>query len=153
MSNSGRVVVATYCDDIRYELGGKYSLIGCYKQDLIVSKMPIVIPKLCISVTVVTPIDILLEKLSVCARLGQDSLGELEVPENELEAVRGDMSEKVRSGMKMAEVMCHLAFSPFFITQESRLRVEAVTEAGVINGTGLQIRLAKLEERTAFGEQ
>jgi len=38
------------CDDIRQEEGGKTSLMGIYGQDVIVDKIPTILPKLCLSI-------------------------------------------------------------------------------------------------------
>ncbi len=42
-----RFVSSQFCDDVRHEIGGKYSLIGCYGGYLQVSPIPSVLPKLC----------------------------------------------------------------------------------------------------------
>ncbi len=46
-----------YCDDIRHEVGGKLSLIGCYSGDMLVHTFPITLPKLCIHFALATPIE------------------------------------------------------------------------------------------------
>ena len=47
------IAITTFCDDIRYELGGKHSLIGVYRDSLVFTEgaFPITIPKLALSVT------------------------------------------------------------------------------------------------------
>ncbi|MGH6824092.1 hypothetical protein [Methyloceanibacter sp.] len=41
-----------FCDDIRAELGGKFSFMGCYTGNLIVhDKLPLMLPKLGIAIT------------------------------------------------------------------------------------------------------
>lgn len=45
---------ATYCDDVRQEIGNKISLIGVYTSSLIVPKLPFTLPKLCIVLNVRT---------------------------------------------------------------------------------------------------
>ena len=43
--------LTTFCDDIRYELGGKFSLMSIYcRQDMIVQGFPVQLPKLGLSV-------------------------------------------------------------------------------------------------------
>ena len=41
---------AIICDDIRQEVGNKFSLIGIYLKEIIVSKFPITLPKLCFAI-------------------------------------------------------------------------------------------------------
>jgi hypothetical protein len=42
-----RTVIAQFCDDVRQEIGNKFSLMGCYGSDLYVPAFPITLPKLC----------------------------------------------------------------------------------------------------------
>jgi len=45
-----------FCDDIRNEAGGKLSFIGCYNGVIFISSLfPVVLPRLCVHVHVVSP--------------------------------------------------------------------------------------------------
>lgn len=48
---------AIFCDDIRHEINGKVSLIGCYSGLMYVQSFPANLPKLCVHVTASTGID------------------------------------------------------------------------------------------------
>lgn len=147
MSGAERLLLATFCDDIRYEHGNKHSLMGCYKQDLVVNQLPAALPKLCAAVLVLTPIDQPFEKLTICARLDNESLAELELGEDQLLTVKSEMVTQRRAGRRKVEVTCHMAFTPFVITQEGELRIEAISEEGTIKGSTLQIRLKPQADR------
>ncbi|MDY6950872.1 MAG: hypothetical protein SWE60_05125 [Thermodesulfobacteriota bacterium] len=41
---------AIICDDIRHEMGDKFSLIGIYGSDIYVAQIPFLFPKLCVVV-------------------------------------------------------------------------------------------------------
>jgi hypothetical protein len=48
MENDGPVFeYAIICDDIRHEMGDKFSLIGIYGSDVYVAQIPFLFPKLC----------------------------------------------------------------------------------------------------------
>lgn len=47
-----REIVSIICDDIRFEQGNKISLIGVYTEGILVPRLPITLPKLCLSQTV-----------------------------------------------------------------------------------------------------
>jgi len=49
------LAITIFCDDIRYEVGGKHSLIGIYRDDLLLQGVtfPTTLPKLALSVTLV----------------------------------------------------------------------------------------------------
>ena len=45
-----------FCDDIRNEAGGKLSFIGCYNGIILISgQFPLVLPKLCVHIHVLSP--------------------------------------------------------------------------------------------------
>tara|TARA_R110002072_G_scaffold113009_2_gene242425 strand:+ start:1214 stop:1639 length:426 start_codon:yes stop_codon:yes gene_type:complete len=47
-------IQATFCDDIRHEIGGKVSLIGCYANHLFSEGFPLTAPKLCVHLRILT---------------------------------------------------------------------------------------------------
>ena len=71
MSFTERYVHALWCDDIRHELGNKPSFMGVYTGGLVVSKLPIVLPRLCVFAWVVAPLDHPIKHLA--AKLVRDS--------------------------------------------------------------------------------
>ena len=68
-----------WCDDIRQEVGNKPSLMGVYTGSLVVPALPAVLSKLCAWVTLMVPIDMALEEVSMAIRQdGQTQL--LQIP-------------------------------------------------------------------------
>lgn len=136
-----RFVHTIYCDDIRYEIGGKLSLIGCYSSDLIVPRQPqaIVLPKLCAQVNVVTPIDSPFELLTLKAYRNDELLAEMEVPgigqSKPDDALLGNAVPA-----RWSKVSALMTFSPFEVgEQDGSLRIDAVTESATIRGMGLRL--------------
>jgi hypothetical protein len=57
MSNP-RVAHCLFCDDVRHEVGNKTSLMGMYFSDLYIqTPAPIVLPKFCIAIWLITDVD------------------------------------------------------------------------------------------------
>jgi hypothetical protein len=52
---SNRISIAKFCDDVRQEIGNKFSPMGCYGTDLYVPAFPIMLPELCAFVHVRAP--------------------------------------------------------------------------------------------------
>ena len=50
-----RCVIAQFCDDIRYELGNKVTLVGLYNSSLILQELPALIPRLGVNLQVSSP--------------------------------------------------------------------------------------------------
>lgn len=132
-----RIVVATFCDDIRHEVGQKVSLIGCYGSELIVDKLPALLPKLCAYILFLTPSESPISRLVLRARLNGDVIAEMEVPES----VHADLQQKANnSELGRAGVRAMMVFSPLPLNEPCKLQIEAETEEGVVPGSFLRIR-------------
>ena len=72
-----RTVIAQFCDDVRQEIGNKFSLMGCYGTDLYVPSFPITLPKLCVFVNARTPRENPFQQLTLRLVKGGEVLSEL----------------------------------------------------------------------------
>ena len=50
-----RSALATFCDDVRLEVGNKMSYVGIYQGTLLLTSLPTTLPKLCVVITARTP--------------------------------------------------------------------------------------------------
>ena len=140
--NESRIVIAQFCDDIRHEVGNKYSLMGCYGGEMIIDKLPALLPKLCIQVRVLTPVNRPFTKLLIRAVLNGESIAEVDVPAQEM-----TQSYQDRAALSDAQrhvVVAIIAISPLPVSEPCQLKIEADTEDGMLRGSSLSIR-----ERTA----
>lgn len=135
--NADRYVAVYFCDDVRQEVGNKFSLMGCYSGELLVEKLPAALPKLCAEVRIVTPIERPFEKAIMRAYLNEDVLGELELPVQDAKKSMPVLDE-ITTRMTMRAIM---NFSPFLIEREGVLRIEVETEEGVLKGGRLRLQL------------
>lgn len=118
-----RNLVALFCDDIRQEVGNKYSLMGCYGDELIVEKMPAILSKLCVQLRVQTPLDRPFKQLVFRAYLNDDSLAEIEVPQDQIERKHQRQSGLARMPRRIT-FMVIMGLAPLQVSEASRLRVE-----------------------------
>jgi hypothetical protein len=123
---SNRIVIAQFCDDVRQEIGNKFSLMGCYGTDLYVPSFPITLPKLCAFVHVRTPREQPFERLALRLVRGDEVLSRLDADPDKLNA--GDTPDWAR-WLSMTGI---LAVTPFHAAGPCRLRVLAETESGTI---------------------
>lgn len=119
-----RTVIAQFCDDVRQEIGNKFSLMGCYGTDLYVPAFPITLPKLCAFVYVRTPRERPFERLALQLMRGEDVLSELVANPEKLNT--GDPPPAWARWLSMTGI---LAVTPFQASGPCRLRVVAVTES------------------------
>lgn len=123
---ASRIVIAQFCDDVRQEVGNKFSLMGCYGTDLFVPAFPITLPKLCAFVHVRTDRGHPFERLTLRLVRGDDVLSELVANPEKLNA--GGTPDWAR-WISMTGI---LAVTPFHASGPCRLRVLADTESGTI---------------------
>jgi hypothetical protein len=122
-----RTVIAQFCDDVRQEIGNKFSLMGCYGTDLYVPSFPITLPKLCAFVHVRTPRDLPFERLALRLVRGDEVLSELIANPARLNA-----GEPLPEWARWISMTGILAVTPFHAVRACRLRVLAETESGVV---------------------
>lgn len=131
-----RIVVTQYCDDIRREVGNKYSLMGCYGSELIVEKLPAVLQKLCAHVRVITPVDQPFSKLVIHAYLNGDSIADFDFDTTKMSEADKDASPDAN----WITVTAMLVMSPLAIEEPCTLTIEAETEDETLKGGSLRIR-------------
>jgi hypothetical protein len=121
-----RTLIAQFCDDVRQEVGNKFSLMGCYGTDLYVPAFPITLPKLCAFVHVRTDRGHPFQRLTLRLVRGSDVLSELVANPDKLNA--GDTPDWAR-WVSMTGI---LAVTPLHAIGPCRLQVLAETESGIL---------------------
>lgn len=135
-----RFLAVHFCDDIRHELGNKYSLIGCYHGEMIVNAFPSTLAKLCAEIRIFTPINNPFQSLTLNAILNGQLIGQLQIQPEALKPNFGSISEGALNEAKGMMLMSMMVFSPLVISQAGVLEVQAETESGMLNGAKLWIR-------------
>lgn len=144
--NDDRFITAIFCDDIRHEVGSKLSYMGCYQGEIIVQITPVVMPKLCVSVSVSTPKKRPFKSLVI--RVIQDDdveLARMDIPKEDIQGITGSsqISDKTSTRISLNTV---IVFSPFVIEKPNMLRLVATTEEGEITGPRVLIKVAATQE-------
>jgi hypothetical protein len=134
-----RYVTVQFCDDIRQEVGNKYSLVGCYGPAMLLSAVPIVLPKLCAFVRIYTPIDRPFAKLSIRVLREDQLLTEMEIPQEVLVSLRATEHIAGRNWMLIGSA---LAISPLVVEEPCALRIEVETDEDSLKGDTLRIERA-----------
>lgn len=141
--NDDRFITAIFCDDIRQEVGNKFSYMGCYQGEILVQTAPVVLPKLCVFASISTPKERPLKSLML--RVVQDDdveLARIDIPEKGLT----ETSQLVDKTFTRRNVNTAIVFSPFVIEKATMLRLMATTEEGEITGPRLLIKIAATQE-------
>lgn len=137
--SDGRFLCTQFCDDIRQELGNKFSLMGCYGPSMFVRSFPAVLPKLCVQVKAYSPIDRPFTKFIIRVLRDDQQIAEMHGKPDELAAVtKGERPD----GVQWQLVTAFVVMTPFAVEGPCVLRVEAETEDCVLNGGRFRIELA-----------
>jgi len=130
-----------YCDDIRQEMGSKMSYMGVYSTKLLVPAFPIVLPRLAIALTAVTPIQTPFKQLTF--RIFKDKEIAFET------AVNAEILDR-----QAVEGQCHVLgfitiLSPLALEGPCVIRVRAITEDGELAAPALEIESASMTQPAA----
>ena len=143
--NADRFVHAIFCDDMRQEMGNKVSFMGCYQGELFVPFAPVALPKLCVFVTVSTPIERPLKSLTIRVDQGGNTIANIATPDADWAQSIPPAPEDATRLLANVGVM----LSPLAITEPGDIRVMVTTEEGEILGPRLRIKVMPPTEVTA----
>lgn len=144
-----RYAHATYCDDIRQELGGKLTLVGVYNSSLVVPAFPVVLPKLCLVLQIVMAADSPLKELKIRVLMDETILAEGELAVGDLQAgfaamaADNDADDSTPEADRRFVLGAHFIFSPIKFDAPGAIRVRIETEDGELKANALRIEQAK----------
>ena len=146
-----RFLHALYCDDLREEVGNKVSLIGVYGTELLLAKLPAVVPKFAILVTAGAPATNPFRQFECRVSLDENILVQTKQAPSDLEALTigwdGQPEDESPSGSGRVQLLRFVfMISPFSLPNPGILRVTATTESGVLRCPALAIREASARE-------
>jgi len=137
-----RFAHALYCDDIRVEVGNKQSLIGIYQSKMFVPSFPIVLPKLCVAIWVVTPIHNPFRKMKLKILSDDSVLFEQENPIGALSNQKPEPPIDDPDKPRVFTTYFAIQLAPFPIQKPTILRVRVATEDEELPAGGLTIEAA-----------
>jgi hypothetical protein len=140
---SSRRGYTIFCDDIRHEIGGKLTLVGVYRAEMLVrANLPVRLPKLGMMILFETPPDQPISSLELTIHLPGDpddapsfsgTVDQIKTP------AFPDDSQEVDHWFVVAS---DLLLSPLAIKQEGYIRVRAKVEGETFRIGALRIRRA-----------
>jgi hypothetical protein len=133
-----RSIGGVFCDDIRQEVHGKISLIGCYSGSMLVAEFPVTLPKLCAHVRLITPAEQPFKDVKFIILRDDDVLLEAEMPTQEVEA----FTDLEKSGTALRDIYAQFVISPIELMGPCTLRVRAITDGIELRGLALNVDLA-----------
>lgn len=132
-----RSLAITFCDDVRQELGNKFSLMGVYSMSLNVSSFPATLPKLCVNAVVSTPRKRPLSKAVLRVFRDDTMLVELAAPDEALKQARN-----AAGGTSVRYTLTGvIALVPLQLDGPCQLHVQVETDDETLIGDSLPVLL------------
>jgi hypothetical protein len=136
-----RQAQSIFCDDIRQEIGGKQSFIGVYTSKMFVQEFPIILPKICLVISALTPIENPFKKMIFRVLKDDELFAEGTIEEEELEKLVIPDSTSSDGNPNLISSKVQFLFSPFQIDGPCTLKVRVITENEELTAPGLRIEL------------
>jgi hypothetical protein len=129
--------VTTFCDDIRHEVGGLVSLIGVYREVMILQgvSFPVTLRKFALYVKYIEPLELVIAPIDLRVFLPGDpddtpSVRHTWKPKPEADLLSGPDFEPGEEKTRVRILVTELAFSPLVLQQAGRIKVRAVRPDG-----------------------
>lgn len=136
-----RHVETIYCDDIREEVGEKLSYMGVYRATLIVDKLPVVLPKFCIVMSIKAPTTDPIRSMTVRVLRDKDPLQEISFDEDKIRRfieASNTWTDDERE-TRIQSLSINTIFSPLRLESPCIIRIRAITEREELRGQSLRI--------------
>jgi hypothetical protein len=139
-----RYLSTIFCDDVRWEIGGKLSYIGVYSGVLLAPEFPVTLPRLCLAMSAGTPASRPFQKLSFKVLQGEKRLAEGLLEAEQIAYLANAADAIPKEDARNIPLVSHsiLTFSPFHLDSPCLLTVCVETEEGELCGAGLRIEQA-----------
>jgi len=143
-----------FCDDIRQEIGGKFSYIGVYSGFMFVPAFPITLPKLCLAISLLQRREILEANIGLRIFLPgetDDNTPSIQAEFQELkegiiaEQTAAEVAALPKPDISFVAMHAKMLFSPIVITQAGDIRVRAIRRGELIRLGGLRVHIAPTE--------
>jgi hypothetical protein len=134
-----------FCDDIRYEIGNKTSILGIYNGVLQAASVPVVLPKLCIATFLSSPVDMPVSSLSIRVSLNDQLLQQIDLTSENLAEVPKVVEQWVTEDDPIIVLVlgAHIVLSPFVFDKEGAITVTAIVDGEELIAGKLRLRIER----------
>lgn len=139
MNVTQRTAWCVVCDDVRQEVGSKYSMMGVYHGVILLPSFPATLPKLCFVISARTDTTNPFKELSFrVSKNDEEILAEATIDVTTISSAPSLEPTQERDGFLIGLVVC--AFTPIVFTEPCKLSARAYTEAGELKAGTILIR-------------
>ncbi|TBW07883.1 hypothetical protein E0E52_10525 [Azotobacter chroococcum] len=132
-----RFAYSLFCDDVRHEINGKTSQIGIYQGSMYLATFPAHLPKLCIIISAVTPIENPFSELIFKAYMDVNLIFQFQLNKEQLDEAIASSPEAGDGTFRIVQTMGIV--SPISFDQPCRIRLEVEADGETIECPGLRV--------------
>ncbi|MEP7311495.1 MAG: hypothetical protein ABI859_02840 [Pseudomonadota bacterium] len=134
-------MLATFCDDVRQEVGNKLSYLGIYGPNLIVPSFPTTLVKLCCVFTLRMPAGSLPRKVNLTLLRDDEVVFEADLAQQATESAAANASPVEGDGFALT-ISTVAQLVGLAITQRGILKARADVDGKTLHGGGLELLAA-----------
>jgi hypothetical protein len=133
-----RHLYTLFADDLRQEVSGKTTMVGIYQAQMLVSQLPITIPKLAVLMMAITPIEKPFQKLTFVLLKDNELFQSYDISPDVLVPPK-NLSQEDANESHVIEIQMGAIISPLVLEEECILRSQIITEEGIMAGRSLRV--------------
>ncbi|MNF75082.1 hypothetical protein D3C84_571360 [compost metagenome] len=137
-----RFAYSTICDDVRQEVNGKMSYMGVYQGNMLCQEFPLQLPKLCIGITVVTPIERPFESLNFKGSFDGELLFEMSLAKDQIDTALEATVAFRPADAKFRTIQVMMVMSPIAFSKAGEFKIEVDGDGEAIRCNGLSVQQA-----------
>jgi hypothetical protein len=136
-----------FCDDVRQEINGKLTLVGCYGAEMLVTEFPLMLPKLCVTMSAETTVSNPFKSIAFAVvdehevEYARAEISEDDLAKFSLNIPNGDDANKAKYAINSI-----IQLPIFSVDKPTKLRTVAYSDGEPLRGRPLRIRLATQDE-------
>ena len=137
-----RFAYSTICDDVRHEVNGKMSYMGVYQGNMLCQAFPMQLPKLCVGITVVTPIDSPFESLNFKGTFDGELVFEMPLAKDQIDTALDEAMVFRPADAKFRSIQVMMVISPIAFSKAGEFKIEVDGDGEAIRCNGLSVQQA-----------
>lgn len=132
-----RFATSIFCDDVRQEVNGKVSYMGVYHNAMFCASFPAQLIKLCINISITTPISEPFKSLSFKGSYEGEPLFELPLTEEQIEEALAQAVRQPDARFRAVQVM--MVIAPMALNKPGQLKIEVEADGETVPCPGLTV--------------
>ena len=131
----------TYCDDVRHEVSGKTTLVGCYGSEMLINgNFPYSLHKLCTHIVLSLPAEYAPSDISFEGYVGDKEVFKVEIPDEMIKKFAAKVAEPTDLPNAVRQTIIYGEISPLQLEGPTIVKIVAKVDGYELMGPRLTIK-------------